>query len=99
MKHTHAPTTNIYHIYDRSLVNYNLQDYETALSDAEKSLELDPQWMKGFHRRGLALLALNRNAEAQAVYEEALKLQPRNKVIKSCLKKVTLTVLVHVPLC
>jgi len=72
---------------NRSLVNYNLQDYETALSDAEKSLELDPQWMKGFHRRGLALLALNRNAEAQAVYEAALKLQPRNKVIKSCLNK------------
>ena len=71
--------------------------------------------MKGFHRRGLALLALNRNAEAQAVYEEALKLQPRNKVIKSCLNKVrvrvrarifksclnkvTLTVLVLDPLC
>ena len=58
---------------DRSLVNYNLQDYDSALSDADKSLTLDPKWMKGFYRRGLALSALNRNAEAQAAYEEALK--------------------------
>ena len=69
----------------RSLVNYNLNDYDAALSDAEKSLVLDPAWMKGFHRRGLALLALNRNEEAQAAYEQVLKLQPHNKVIKSCL--------------
>lgn len=72
---------------NRSLVNYNLHDYGAALSDAEKSLVLDPEWMKGFHRRGLALMALNRSKEAQVVYEEALKLQPRNKVIKSWLKK------------
>ena len=78
----------------RSLVNYNLNDYDAALSDAEKSLVLDPAWMKGFHRRGLALLALNRNEEAQAAYEQALKLQPHNKVIKSCLKKVMIVVAV-----
>ena len=29
--------------------------------------------MKGFHRRALALLALNRNEEANAVYEEAIQ--------------------------
>ena len=80
--------TSTTHTCNRSLVNYNLHDYDAALSDAEESLVLDPEWMKGFHRRGLALLALNRNKEAQSVYEEALKLQPRNKVIKSCLKKV-----------
>ena len=88
--HLHAFLT---YARDRSLVNYNLQDYNSALSDAEKSLALDPKWMKGFHRRGLALSALNRNAEALTVYEDALKLWPRDKMIKFCLKKVT------VPIC
>ena len=83
----------------RSLVNYNLHDYDAALSDAEQSLVLDPAWMKGFHRQGLALLALKRNAEAQTVYGQALKLQPHNKVIKSCLKKVTFVVAVVLVLC
>ena len=55
-------------------------------------MNLDPKWMKGFHRRGLALLALNRNIEAKDVYEEALKLWPHEKLLKYSLKKVTIPV-------
>ena len=73
----------------RSIVNYKLQDFHSALSDAENSLILDPEWKKGFHRRALALLKLDRKEEAQAVYKEALKLYPRDKKIKYYLEQVT----------
>ena len=75
----------------RSIVNYKLQDFHSALGDAENSLILDPKWKKGFHRRALALLALDRKEEAQAVYKEALKLYPRDKYF---LEQVTIFPLV-----
>ena len=38
---------------------------ELALADAEKALELDSTWLKGYHRKAACLVALGRWKEAK----------------------------------
>lgn len=49
-----------------------------ALRDAEKCIELKPEWWKGYSRKGAAEHALLRFDAARATYNEGLKLEPDN---------------------
>jgi tetratricopeptide (TPR) repeat protein len=49
-----------------------------ALRDADKAVELRPDWFKGYSRRGDALFKLERYAEAAEAYERGLALEPEN---------------------
>lgn len=49
-----------------------------ALRDAEKCIELRPDWWKGYSRKGAAEHALKRFDAARATYNEGLKLDPDN---------------------
>ncbi|KAF1323395.1 putative molecular chaperone, partial [Globisporangium splendens] len=49
-----------------------------ALKDAEKCIELKPEWWKGYSRKGAAEHALQRFDAARATYNEGLKLDPDN---------------------
>ncbi|KAE9007998.1 hypothetical protein PF005_g7587 [Phytophthora fragariae] len=49
-----------------------------ALKDAEKCIELKPDWWKGYSRKGAAEHALLRLDAARATYNEGLKLEPDN---------------------
>ncbi|ETI39827.1 hypothetical protein L917_13917 [Phytophthora nicotianae] len=49
-----------------------------ALKDAEKCIELKPDWWKGYSRKGAAEHALLRFDAARATYNEGLKLDPDN---------------------
>ncbi|KAE9033958.1 hypothetical protein PR001_g9935 [Phytophthora rubi] len=49
-----------------------------ALKDAEKCIELKPDWWKGYSRKGAAEHALLRFDAARATYNEGLKLEPDN---------------------
>lgn len=53
----------------------------TALADANKCIELDKAWSKGLVRKGDALHAMNRLAEASTTYTAALALAPTDKAI------------------
>ncbi|KAK5581244.1 hypothetical protein RB653_001275 [Dictyostelium firmibasis] len=72
---------------NKSACNFNLKNFEESLKDAEKSIELAPQWPKGYLRKAQALEALNRKDEAKEVndkYEKLLdeenkKSQPQSK--------------------
>ncbi|KAI9596127.1 stress-induced-phosphoprotein 1-like protein [Syncephalis fuscata] len=63
---------------NRSAAYASLRDYDRALGDAEKTVELKPDWAKGYGRKGAALLGLGRNAEAKDAYDAGLKLDPNN---------------------
>lgn len=49
-----------------------------ALKDAERCIELRPDWWKGYSRKGAAEHALQRFDAARATYNEGLKLDPDN---------------------
>ncbi|KAK3277741.1 hypothetical protein CYMTET_14267 [Cymbomonas tetramitiformis] len=63
-------------------------EYGKALQDAEKSLELDPSFVKGHFRKGLSLSALERYDEAGQCFAKTLELDPKNKDAKNSLQMV-----------
>ncbi|XP_067680226.1 stress-induced-phosphoprotein 1-like [Haliotis asinina] len=64
---------------NRSAALLKCGKYLEALGDADRTLELKPDWGKGYSRKGAALCYLERYQEALEVYEEGLKLDPQNQ--------------------
>ncbi|KAM4729186.1 uncharacterized protein FYW61_009844 [Anableps anableps] len=59
---------------NRSYCYYCLEQYPQALADAERSIELAPEWAKGYFRKGRALIGMKRYSEAEKAMEQVLKL-------------------------
>lgn len=75
---------------NRSAVYLKTGDATRALTDAETALEMDPSWIKIYHRKSLALVALERIRDAYETYKEAVKINPSSTFIKSMLKKISI---------
>ncbi|XP_051946220.1 uncharacterized protein LOC127618037 isoform X4 [Xyrauchen texanus] len=59
---------------NRSYCYCCLEHYPLALADAEKSIQMAPDWPKGYYRRGSALMGLKRYSEAEKAMEQVLNL-------------------------
>ncbi|XP_075948143.1 uncharacterized protein LOC142950129 [Anarhichas minor] len=59
---------------NRSYCYWCLEQYSSALADAQRSIQLAPDWPKGYFRKGCALMGLKRFSEAEAAMERVLKL-------------------------
>lgn len=57
-------------------------DYENALKDAKKTVELKSDWGKGYSRLGATLSYLERYSEALEAYKDGLKHDPENAQLK-----------------
>ncbi|XP_023261566.1 stress-induced-phosphoprotein 1-like isoform X2 [Seriola lalandi dorsalis] len=68
---------------NRSYCYYCLEQYPQALADAERSIQLAPDWPKGHFRKGSALMGMKRYSEAEKAMEQVLKLD------KDCEEAVT----------
>ena len=67
---------------------YELQHvHDKALADGEKTIELAPEWPKGYLRTARALMSLERGAEAAAQLRRALELAPRDSCLLSAYKE------------
>ena len=53
-----------------------LGNYAAALADAELVIQLSPEWVKGYSRRGAALYGMGRMQEALQTYEAGLRIDP-----------------------
>jgi len=73
---------------NRSAAYASNGDYENALKDAEKAIELKPDWPRGYSRRATALHFLGRLEEAREGYKKALEMDPANSVLKESLEQV-----------
>uniref|UniRef100_A0A8C6SQU3 Uncharacterized protein n=1 Tax=Neogobius melanostomus TaxID=47308 RepID=A0A8C6SQU3_9GOBI len=60
---------------NRSFCFERMQQFEAALSDAEVSLALQPNWTKGLFRKGKALCGLKKYYEASLTFAEVLKVE------------------------
>jgi len=67
---------------NRSASHYKLKDFDKAQSDAEKCIELKPEWSKGYQRKGNALHAMGNRAEALLVYKKGVDVDPSNELLK-----------------
>ncbi|KAJ3102602.1 Hsp90 cochaperone [Phlyctochytrium planicorne] len=71
---------------NRSACYASLKDYATALADAEKTVDLNTSWAKGYSRKGAALYGLSRFKEAVEAYQAGLALEPGNSQLQKGLK-------------
>ncbi|KAL0757705.1 hypothetical protein Bca101_095373 [Brassica carinata] len=79
---TLSPTNHIL-FSNRSAAYASLRNYADALSDAIKTVELKPDWAKGYSRLGAAHWGLNQFQEAAAAYTKGLEIDPSNEAMVS----------------
>jgi len=73
---------------NRSASYSGLAQHDKALSDAEEAIRLKKDWMKGYYRKGIALLALENYDEALGCLKKALQLEPSNPDIPKRIEEV-----------
>uniref|UniRef100_UPI0037E9B5C9 stress-induced-phosphoprotein 1-like isoform X2 n=1 Tax=Semicossyphus pulcher TaxID=241346 RepID=UPI0037E9B5C9 len=59
---------------NRSYCYWCLEQYSSALTDAQRSIQLAPDWPKGHFRKGCALMGLKRYSKAEKAMAQVLKL-------------------------
>jgi len=64
---------------NRAACYTKLMAFDQALADCETCIKKDPKFIKGYIRKGAALVAMKEFSRAQHAYEEALKLDSSNK--------------------
>ncbi|CAA0820581.1 Hsp70-Hsp90 organizing protein 3 [Striga hermonthica] len=77
-----APTNHVLYS-NRSAAYASLGKFSDALSDAQKTVELKPDWGKGFSRLGAAHMGLLNYGEAVSAYRKGLEIDPNNEALKS----------------
>ena len=60
------------HISNRSAAYAALKQFEDALKDATACTDLDPYWAKGWYRKGLAQVGLERYRDAEESYRRGV---------------------------
>jgi tetratricopeptide (TPR) repeat protein len=71
---------------NRSACFLKLGHHDKALADGTDAERLDPTYVKGIFRKGMALHAMGRYQEALTALSTALKIEPKNKQIKQALQ-------------
>lgn len=80
------PTDHVF-FSNRSACYASLEQYEKALEDGSKCVQLKPDWAKGYTRKGLAEFFLKKYDAAAETYKAGLKLAPDDAVLKEGLQK------------
>ncbi len=68
---------------NRSACYASLKRYQEALDDAKMCIQLKPEFVRGYSRKGLAEYYLEKYDDAAASYEAGLKLDPNNEQLKT----------------
>ena len=85
--------TGLHKLYgNRCLAYIKAQRYHEATADAERCIELAPQWPKGYWRLGMALLGLKQTLQAIQAFADCWHLDPRT-VPSTCQVPVPLMLL------
>lgn len=67
---------------NRAAAYHNTGKYAEAEADADKCIEIKPDWSKGFQRKAMAQQATGNLADAVDNYEKGCKLDPANAQCK-----------------
>jgi len=75
------PTNHIF-FTNRAAAYAHMKRWDKSLRDAEKSVQLNPRWDKGYWRIGNAKMALGLIEEAERAYKTACDIEPSNAQYK-----------------
>jgi RNA polymerase II-associated protein 3 len=70
------------------LLSNNYKRFQEAEEDCNKSLTLDPTFVKAYHRRGTARNSLGKLDLAKKDFEKVLSLEPHNKAAQMELERI-----------
>jgi stress-induced-phosphoprotein 1 len=73
---------------NRSAAYASLRNFDAALDDAKKTVELKPDWAKGYSRLGAALFGKGNHDESVGAYEKGLAIEPENATLAAGLAEV-----------
>lgn len=74
---------------NRAAAFLQLVKLNKALADAETAITLNPQWEKGYFRKGCVLEAMERYDDAVAALQEALLYNPQSSEVSKKIKKLS----------
>ncbi|KAL6548366.1 hypothetical protein OROGR_008787 [Orobanche gracilis] len=74
---------------NRAAAFLHLVKLNKALSDADKTISLKPDWEKGYFRKGCALEGMERYEDAVAAFQVALKYNPQSYEVSKKIKRLT----------
>lgn len=72
---------------NRSAAYAESEEYEKALQDADRCIELNPQFAKGYSRRALALFHVGRYVDMESAAKAGLAADPESTVLQDLLKQ------------
>lgn len=76
---TDSPVNQLAVYYaNRSIANLRLENFGYALNDANKCLEMDKNYVKGYYRRAAAYMALGKNKQALKDFETVCRVRPND---------------------
>jgi len=78
-KAVQADPTDAAFYSNRAAAYMGLNKFEDALADAESCIKLMPNWVKGYYRKGAALVAMSRHEEAVKAFKKGLECEPSNE--------------------
>ncbi|KAK9160898.1 hypothetical protein Syun_007239 [Stephania yunnanensis] len=73
---------------NRAAAFLHLAKLNKALADADATINLNPQWEKGYFRKGCVLEAMERYDEAVAALQIALQYNPKNTEVSRKIKRL-----------
>jgi len=79
------PSSAIYYS-NRAFANFKIENYGSCIADADKSIQLDKSYAKGYYRKGSAEIALGKYKEALKAFKLVVKIHPNNKEAKEKLQ-------------
>ncbi|KAL6847247.1 hypothetical protein ACP4OV_023100 [Aristida adscensionis] len=74
---------------NRAAAFLQLVKLSKALADAETTINLKPQWEKGYFRKGCVLEAMERYEEAVSAFQIALQHNPQNAEVSRKIKRLS----------
>lgn len=83
-----APAPNHALYSNRSAAYASMKQFDKALEDAHKTVEINPTWAKGYSRVAAAEFGLGKLEDAEKSYSKTLELDPSNKAAKEGLESV-----------
>ncbi len=83
---SHDPTDHLL-FSNRSACYASIEQYQDALDDANKCVELKPDFARGYGRKGLAEFYLKKYQDAEKSYSKGLELDPTNEQFKEGLTR------------